>query len=640
MGTQTQTGTLTKYEKFYINHTRRSSRGQKSCRILDWEQVTTLCKMDRKLRLLLIPVTLATLYLFTSSLSLLSRSFRLLSSHLDQGELLASARMTSPVIGLAIGILATSLLQSSSATTSLVVAMVASGTITVEQGIPVVMGTNIGTSLTSTVIALYHIKQSNEYRLGFTAAIMTDLFNWMTVLVLLPLEMFTGFLAGLSKLLVDKILTDHETPSSHLASSNPLSFLDAILDPLVDSIVILKPPSLSNCFSGNSTDKMSKLPSPAVLAKLAKLAKLSISDGEGAFGRHEESFGGEDDSSAEESEEDSLETGMDDSMESVESIEESLMENSGNISISSSCSILATDCDGGCNFLFADSGLTDEAIGAIILVFTIVIFIGSFVIMVRSLKFLLQTEDEVSWLSQDIPHVPPFATELLLVVAGFLITILVHSSSAVTSAIVPLASQGTLSLERCYAITVGANLGTTTTGIIAALAASGQRTRFALQLALCHCIFNISGIILFYALPFMRWPLLVAKIFGQKVDKYKWFSVFFLIMSFFVIPATIYGLSLLITILGGLITFLQKHRRNWLPRRFRDWSFLPKQLRSFAIIDYVVQTYMEVFCCCIVERSVMLRLEGRLEDQMSGHGSNVLQLGLGANLQLVKVQKK
>ena len=245
------------------------------------------------------------------------------------------------------------------------------------------MGTNIGTSLTSTVIALYHIKQSNEYRLGFTAAIMTDLFNWMTVLVLLPLEMVTGFLAGLSKLLVDKILTDHETPSSHLASSNPLSFLDAILDPLVDSIVILKPPSLSNCFSGNSTYKMSKLPSPAVLAKLAKLAKLSISDGEGSFGGHEESFGGEDDSSAEESEEDSLETGMHDSMESVESIEESLMENSGNISISSSCSILATDCDGGCNFLFADSGLTDEAIGAIILVFTIVIFIGSFVIMVR-----------------------------------------------------------------------------------------------------------------------------------------------------------------------------------------------------------------------------------------------------------------
>ena len=63
----------------------------------------------------------------------------------------------------------------------------------------------------------------------------------------------------------------------------------------------------------------------------------------------------------------------------------------------------------------------------------------------------------------------------------------------------------------------------------------------------------------------------------SKVDKYKWFSVFFLIMSFFLIPATIYGLSLintvllylvlclllLLTVLGVLITFLQRHRRNW-----------------------------------------------------------------------------
>ena len=238
------------------------------------------------------------------------------------------------------------------------------------------MGTNIGTSLTSTVIALYHIKQNNEYRLGFTAAIMTDLFNWMTVLVLLPLEMVTGFLAGLSELLVDLILTDHQTSSNHLSSSNPLSFLDAILDPLVDSIVILNPPSQSNCFSGNSTSATKSLPSPAALAKLAKLARLSISDSDGPFGGHEESFGEEENSSEEESEEQT-----DDSMESVESLEESLV---GNVSaVTPSCSILATDCEEGCNFLFAGSGLTDEVIGAIILVFTIVIFIGSFVVMVR-----------------------------------------------------------------------------------------------------------------------------------------------------------------------------------------------------------------------------------------------------------------
>lgn len=118
----------------------------------------------------------------------------------------------------------------------------------------------------------------------------------------------------------------------------------------------------------------------------------------------------------------------------------------------------------------------------------------------------------------------------------------------------------------------------------------------------------------------MRFPLFVAKIFGSKVLKYKWFSIFYLIMSFLLIPLFIYALSLLNTVLlyivvlascllilvCGIISFLQSSKPRLLPKRLRNWSFLPKQLRSFAIIDYVVQTYMEVFCCCIVERTVML----------------------------------
>ena len=121
--TQRQADTLTKYVNIFNSDEEE---------LLRRKTIHKLLKMDRRLRLLLLPVTLATLYLFTSSLSLLSRyphsqtlqksnfrlesclisrSFRLLSSHLDQDELLASAKMTSPVIGLAIGILATSLLQ-------------------------------------------------------------------------------------------------------------------------------------------------------------------------------------------------------------------------------------------------------------------------------------------------------------------------------------------------------------------------------------------------------------------------------------------------------------------------------------------------------------------------------------------------
>ena len=105
----------------------------------------------------------------------------------------------------------------------------------------------------------------------------------------------------------------------------------------------------------------------------------------------------------------------------------------------------------------------------------------------------------------------------------------------------------------------------------------------------------------------------------------------------------------------AILTHLQVTRPHLLPEKLKDWSFLPRQLRSFEIVDYVVQTYIEVFCCCIVERTVMLSPLRNDEviffspkicfpgfstrDFQRQRDKNVLQLGLGANLQLVKTKK-
>ena len=153
-----------------------------------------------------------------------------------------------------------------------------------------------------------------------------------------------------------------------------------------------------------------------------------------------------------------------------------------------------------------------------------------------------------------------------------------------------------------------------------------------------------------------------------KVEKYKWFSIFYLVTSFFLIPLAIYGLSLIntvvlyivvtlvtsLTCLSFILTHLQVTRPHLLPEKLKDWGFLPRQLRSFEIVDYVVQTYIEVFCCCIVERTVMLSplrndevifFSKNIFSGFSTRGfqrqrdKNVLQLGLGANLQLVKTKK-
>ena len=76
--------------------------------------------------------------------------------------------------------------------------MAASGIITLREGIPVIMGSNVGTSVTSTMISLTSLNNLEEYRLGFSAATIHDLFNWCTIIVLLPLEMGTGMLEKIS----------------------------------------------------------------------------------------------------------------------------------------------------------------------------------------------------------------------------------------------------------------------------------------------------------------------------------------------------------------------------------------------------------------------------------------------------------
>ena len=95
---------------------------------------------------------------------------------------------TNPIGGLMVGILVTVLLQSSSTTTSIVVTLVGSGSVTVDQGIYMIMGSNIGTSVTSTIVAMGQLGNGDELERAFAGATVHDLFNFLTVGVLLPVE--------------------------------------------------------------------------------------------------------------------------------------------------------------------------------------------------------------------------------------------------------------------------------------------------------------------------------------------------------------------------------------------------------------------------------------------------------------------
>jgi len=142
-----------------------------------------------------IAIFVAALYVFFLSISLLGSGFKCLGSGFAKTLLSVTA---APVAGLFVGILATSLVQSSSSTTSLVVGLVAAGTLNIEHAIPVIMGANIGTTVTNTLVSFAHVTRQTEFERAFPAAVVHDIFNILAVCLLLPLEMVFHPLARVS----------------------------------------------------------------------------------------------------------------------------------------------------------------------------------------------------------------------------------------------------------------------------------------------------------------------------------------------------------------------------------------------------------------------------------------------------------
>ena len=136
-----------------------------------------------------------TMCVFVVALELMGDGVKALGrSNFDLEGFLRTAT-DSPLLALITGILVTSLVQSSSTTTSLVVTLVATGTLPVASAIPVIMGANIGTTVTNTIVSMGHITRPGEFRLAIAGATVHDFFNWMAVLILLPLELLFGVIS-------------------------------------------------------------------------------------------------------------------------------------------------------------------------------------------------------------------------------------------------------------------------------------------------------------------------------------------------------------------------------------------------------------------------------------------------------------
>ena len=203
-------------------------------------------------------------------------------------------------------------------------------------------------------------------------------------------------------------------------------------------------------------------------------------------------------------------------------------------------------------------------------------------------------------LNAELPGYLSWLTGYIAMAIGMAFTIVLQSSSVFTSILTPLVGIGVLTVERMYPLTLGANIGTTATSLIAAFA--GDNVIEALQISFCHLFFNITGLLIFYPVPIMRaWPPFLAKKMGNTTADHRWFAFAYIILMFLIVPVGVLSLSIggwqvlygvgmpiIILLLVIVITnILQDSAPTLLPFYLRDWHFLPIYIRSLDPYDNI-----------------------------------------------------
>ncbi len=364
---------------------------------------------------------IALLFIFLLGINGMGSGFKMLGKDLLGAFFEATE---NPFVALIVGILATTLVQSSSVTTSMIVGMVAApeNPLPLANAVPMIMGANIGTTVTNSVVALAHMGRKDEFERAFSVATCHDFFNFMTVVVLLPLELVTGFLrksAGALSMAIGEM--------GGVTYQSPLkSALKTSLAPIKD------------------------LTSFAFEAKQAQGALLAV----------------------------------------------------------------------------ISAGL---------------IFVALY-LLVKVMRQAMRTRVEV-YLGRALG-----TTAVVSMIVGMVITVMVQSSSITTSLLVPLGGAGLITLQRAFPITLGANVGTTITALLAALAVSGPNAEAGVNIALVHLLFNLSGILMIYPASAVRsLPLIAAdRLAAVAVRSKRWAIVYVL--------ALFYGLPALLVLLNNLFS--------------------------------------------------------------------------------------
>lgn len=354
-----------------------------------------------------VAAVLALLYLFLASIELMGSSFKMF------GKGFATRLITScshPFVGLFIGILATGLVQSSSTVTSLVVGFVGGGMLPLTYAIPIIMGANIGTSITNTLVSLTFVTRKEDFRRALAGATVHDFYNLSSVALLFPLEL----------------------------AFHPIQRFALLL---------------TRAFEGAGGVRFTS-PLKSIIKPATKACEHLLTRG---------------------------------------------------------------------------SGMSDTLAASLMLASAVVVLVASLIFLVKTMRSMVLAKAE-SFIDRYL-----FRNDALAILLGCGLTVLFQSSSVTTSLIVPLVGAGIISLQRCYPFTLGANIGTTCTALLASLATVGAAgNTVGVTAAFAHLTFNLLGMAVFYPLKVV--PITCATFLASLASESKKWAVFFVLGVFFVLP--------------------------------------------------------------------------------------------------------
>jgi sodium-dependent phosphate cotransporter len=353
-------------------------------------------------------------YLLLLGVNIIGDGFKWLSGGADgAAKIFSFAR--NPIVGVILGTLATALVQSSSTVTSVIVGLVAGG-VPVSIAVPMIMGANMGTTITNTIVSLGNIGERSMFNKSFQAATVHDFFNLYSIFIFLPIEIIFHPLERLGGVMADWFVADAG------ASVGSYNFLGAATKPFSKSII-----GLLEVF-------------PKVVGSLLAIA-IGI-----AF-----------------------------------------------------------------------------VIGS-------VLFLGKLLRAVMTGKAMNIVQGALG------------AGPVRGIATGTAVTVLVQSSSTTTSLIVPMAGAGILTTRQVFPFTMGANIGTCITALLAATAVSGGSKEFALQIALVHLLYNVLGVLVFLYTPWLKeLPVKSAEWLGNKTESNRSWAFGYIGAIFFMLPGAVFA---------------------------------------------------------------------------------------------------